>query len=841
MKNVLIVFLLVLLVSCKSMEVVVPEKGVSKELSEQRKALVNSVVYQLKFKVPESINQPVTGHASITFELKKGNYGWVMLDFKGDSLSQLSINGHEAGMQWVNEHLSLDPNFLLEGENKIEVDFISADYGLNRNDDFLYTLNVPDRASVVFPCFDQPDIKGVYEVDLQIPLEWESVSNGIKFEENKTNFKAIHYSSTEPISTYLFCFATGKFKKEVATIGEHQMVFYHRETTEQQQNIQTVFDLHRQSLDFMQAYTGMDYPFDNFEFVALPSFQFGGMEHPGSIYYNASQLFLPASASENQKMRRASLIAHETAHMWFGNLVTMKWFNDVWLKEVFANFMAAKIVNPLFPKMNHDLNFFLKHYPAAYGVDRTLGTHPIQQPLKNMREAGTLYGAIIYQKAPIAMRQLEFVIGEKQLQEGLQFYLKEYQFSNATWDDLIKILDKSTAIDLEVWSNNWIKKGGMPEWYYEETLKGVAVYLRLLGTGNVLPQESFWKWTNAASGGVHKVAVADSASVFIAPSAKGAFLLPNSEGKGYGYVHWKQKDMRFFLDHTASFEVIERAAGWVQVYENYIHGQLDPEVYIQFLKSSLVNETNPLIISYQIERLKVVFWNHIEDRKNASLSIESILLNKMLMAQDNGLKRVYYNGLRGLACSEQGIKFLKALWSDQFAQSGFVLNERDYIDLALDLALHQAEGYDSILQVQHQRIKNPDRKRRFEFVRKALVFEAAERDAFFESLSQLETRRNESWVLGAMHYFNHPLVADRNLSYLVKGMELTKEIQLTGDIFFPKRWLTALLGTQTSAESNAIIEQFLKQNPEYPASIKLKLLQSADLCFRSENIRRNRD
>ena len=139
------------------------------------------------------------------------------------------------------------------------------------------------------------------------------------------------------------------------------------------------------------------------------------MEHPGSVFYNANSMLLDESATQNQFLGRASLISHETSHMWFGDLVTMKWFNDVWMKEVFANFMAAKIVNPSFPEVNHELRFLLQHYPAAYDVDRTEGANPIRQDLANLNEAGSLYGAIIYQKAPIVMRQLELLVGTGQI------------------------------------------------------------------------------------------------------------------------------------------------------------------------------------------------------------------------------------------------------------------------------------------------------------------------------------------------------------------------------------------------------------------------------------------
>ena len=120
---------------------------------------------------------------------------------------------------------------------------------------------------------------------------------------------------------------------------------------------------------------------------------------------------LDESATQNQLLERASVIAHETAHMWFGDLVTMRWFNDVWMKE-FANFMAAKIVNPSFPQVNHELRFLLAHYPRPTRWT-TAGTNAIRQELANLDEAGQMYGPIIYQKAPIVMRQLELIVGTR--------------------------------------------------------------------------------------------------------------------------------------------------------------------------------------------------------------------------------------------------------------------------------------------------------------------------------------------------------------------------------------------------------------------------------------------
>jgi aminopeptidase N len=140
----------------------------------------------------------------------------------------------------------------------------------------------------------------------------------------------------------------------------------------------------------------------------------------------------------------------------------MCWFNDVWMKEVFAGLMADKIVNPQFPHINHQLAFLLTHYPKAYSVDRTKGSNPIRQNLDNLLLAGTLYGDIIYHKAPIAMMQLEQTIGPDLFQQGIRNYLNTYKMGNASWDQLIGILDSLTPLNLKSWSKSWIEQAEMP-------------------------------------------------------------------------------------------------------------------------------------------------------------------------------------------------------------------------------------------------------------------------------------------------------------------------------------------------------------------------------------------
>ncbi|MBW3554563.1 MAG: peptidase M1, partial [Gemmatimonadetes bacterium] len=369
----------------------------------------------------------------LDLELTRTGAGPLILDFAPSGrVLAVRADGRAAAFRHEHGHLVIPSDALSPGrKTAISVSFVAGDAPLNRRDDFLYTLFVPDRAHEAFPSFDQPDLKARFELELTVPPGWTAVANGAETGRREGNGAVVvRFAGTEPIPTYLFAFAAGRFQVEEAVRDGRTLRMLHRETDEEKvaRNRQAIFDLHATALRWLEEYTGIPYPFGKFDFVAIPSFQYGGMEHPGAILYRSDGLFLDETATRNEELGRASVIAHETAHMWFGDLVTMPWFDDVWMKEVFANFMAAKIVNPSFPDIDHDLRFLLAHYPAAYSVDRTAGANAIRQTLGNLDDAGSLYGAIIYQKAPIVMRQLERLTGEEPFRTGLRAYLADHAF-----------------------------------------------------------------------------------------------------------------------------------------------------------------------------------------------------------------------------------------------------------------------------------------------------------------------------------------------------------------------------------------------------------------------------
>lgn len=434
------------------------DKGVERSLADQRKATISDLRYRLNFDIPEDRRSPITGQVAVSFTLAGKQE--VVLDFKqsASGVKAVLANGVKAKYTFANEHIVVAKESLKNGHNDITVKFVAGDQSLNRNDEYLYTLLVPERARTLFPCFDQPNMKGRFALTLNIPASWTAVANTkVHMLENDGKRRTITFKPTKPLSTYLFSFVAGKFKTAKRLVEGYSMTAYYRETDKAKiAQLDTIFKQVGAAIKWQEDYTNILYPFGKYDFVILPGFQYGGMEHPGATLFNDRQMFLSNNPTPDEELSRSELIAHEVSHIWFGDLVTMDWFDDVWTKEVFANYYAARISEPLFPNINHQLNWLKSYVAPAQSTDRTRGATAIHQQLDNLKDAGLIYGNAVYYKAPVVMRKIAEIVGDEGFREGMREYLKKYSFGNATWDDLIAILDSKTSADLKEFSREWV-------------------------------------------------------------------------------------------------------------------------------------------------------------------------------------------------------------------------------------------------------------------------------------------------------------------------------------------------------------------------------------------------
>ena len=832
-----------------------PETGVSQDLATERKNLISNIEYTLRFSITKEKSEIIAGKADLKFE-SAGREN-IVIDFreKEKNIRGVFVDDKLIDYRFANGHIIIPGNKIKQGSNRITIGFTAGEGSLNRKEDFLYTLFVPDRASTVFPCFDQPDLKAVYNLTLDIPARWQAVSNGpvIRSSINEA-MKTISFGPTKSISTYLFAFAAGRFDTLSRAENGRRITIYHREndSSSVSRNIDAIFTSHFRSLEWLTDYTGIKYPFQKLGIILIPDFQYSGMEHPGAIYYRDSPMFLNENPSVNQRLSRANLIAHEVSHQWFGDLVTMKWFNDVWMKEVFAGFMADKIVNPQYPEIDHSLGFLLSHYPRAYSIDRTRGANPIRQSLNNLLFAGTLYGDIIYHKAPVMMMQLEMQTGSEPFKKGIRQYLEKYSYGNADWNDLISILDPLTERDLAKWSNSWVEKAGMPDIKSSVTLaddgkiknyqiqqSGKNPLYAALGMQFSLAGDSFENKNGYKAEMKTDILSIESLNDKI---FKG-WILPNSDGLGYGTFYPDSASLQILLNDTTSIKNnLARASWYVMLNEIFMNGKIPAKKYYSYNLIKISEEKEPQIRQYLLGNLETVWWRFLtadQRRENAS-QLETVILKLISsnVIKDEEKKPLFWTFVRTSSSSE-AVRYLFNIWSNKGTIKGINFDEPDYMTMAFELAVRGNTNSDSIIVAQEGRIRNNDRLAKFRFMKRAVSPDTSVRDSFFLSLSDPANRRPEPWVTEALQYFNHPLRSSWSVKYLKASLDLLPEIQKTGDIFFPKSWLDSTFRGHNSQEADLIIDDWLKEHRKLPQNLRNKVIQSADILKRAAMLNRS--
>lgn len=829
-----------------------PAAGVALDLAIARARLISQLRYELSLSIPPTRQQPVTGTNTLRFRLADATKPLV-IDFDADAAPDATItaNGVALPTRAVQGHLLIPPTHLRPGENTVRIAFRAGDAPLNRGDDFLYTWFVPANARRAIPCFDQPDLKGRWTVTLEHPARWKSVANGAERDRRLVGDRVrVRFHPTLPLSTYVLAFVVGDMKVETASRGGRTMRMFHREddAAKLALNREALFDLHAQSLKALERYTGIPYPFGKFDFVMIPAFQPGAMEHAGVIGYKAEDHLLDASATQEDLLSRAHVIAHETAHMWFGNLVTMRWFDDVWTKEVFANFIADKVIQPLFPQVRHDLQFFLAHYAAAYDVDRSVGANPIRQPLDNLSDAGSVYGPIVYEKSPVVMRQLEALLGEKAFRDGVRSYLRRHAFANATWDDLIAALAGRTRLDLKHWSRLWVDEPGRPLIRTGLDIEGGRVQRLVLQQRDPQGRHRLWpqqlRVTVGCGTSVHRiVAELVGREIDLTRSLQGCvpdYVLAGGEGWGYGEFELDARSQAHLLTRLPAIaDPLVRGVAWSALWESLLGGRLTPTAWFEMATLNLRTERDAQLVGDWVGDLRGVWWRFLTPAQRAERapSLEALLRERLDAAPEAGAKSTWFAALRNLAITPPTIAWLRALWQREASLPGLPLVEADETALAYALALRGVEGQHALLDAQRDRISNPDRKARFEFVRGAVAAEAGERERWFRALADPARRRHEEWVVQGLGLLQHPLQGDEAARRVPVALGLLLEVHRTGALFFDAHWLGASLRWHSSPQAAAAVTHFIDTLPaDYPPKLRAKVLQSSDLLMRAVQI-----
>lgn len=836
MKTRLVTILFTLLACVPLLQASVVESGVSRQLALQRKACISDIVYNLKLRIDSLQDVAPYGNIEIRFDYRPDGEP-LQLDFTGEELKGMEVNGRVvSNPEWIEGHILVNPDLLLAGDNTIVIDFTAADRALNRNPDYLYTLFVPFRAHSVFPCFDQPDMKAVYRLTLDVPCHWKAVSNSPVVSESEDNGKGereIQFGSTEPLSIYLFAFAAGDFDYSSYKHGNREIGAYYRETDPSRiAQLDEIFSQVENSLDILEEYTGIPYPFAKYDLVILPGFQFGGMEHTGATFYNDNALFLNENPTGADLLRRAMIIAHETSHLWFGDYVTMEWFDEVWTKEVFANYFAALLSRDLLPEYDHDLEWLRVYMSASLDQDRTSGTTPILQQLDNLKDAGLIYNNVIYNKSPLMLGKLVEISGEVGFREGVRKFLSDHPYGNATWSDFVSALSAYTDAPVKEFSRVWVNEGGMPHTSFSlDNGTLVARQTDPAGRGIVWPQtfavlvgdkDDYDYVTVSFDGTENTVSVATGLANPV------SLIIPSADGRAYGLLTVDGEILGMLMEEyldpkglCSRLTPTGKLATLIMLNENYLAGNIPAAEWLGFLIHAIENTVDTQMLSALTRYLGPSL---LDLPAEVAAPYEKTLLSLVETHQSKQGRLLVLRSLVPFVRSSDSFAALYEIWRNGKTE---LIPEDDITDISLYLSVALPEQSVYIVSTQRKRIESPDRLRKFDYVSRAVESDTTRLDRLFHSLSEPENRLVEPWTLNVLSLLNHPLRQARSIRYIRPALELLPQIQQTGDIFFPANWANVLLANYRSPEAAALVRRFLEDNGEMNPLLLNKVRQSA--------------
>ncbi|MFF8812134.1 aminopeptidase N [Streptomyces pactum] len=398
----------------------------------------------------------------------------TFVELRAAALHRATLDGHDLDPAlYTGDRLPLTGLTAGDHELRVEADmaYSHTGEGMHRFTDpadgetYLYTMCCMADADRVFAAFDQPDLKAVFEVTVTAPPEWTVLGNGIARRTGDPAAGRWHLAPTPPISTYLMAVAAGPYHSVRAEhrglpLGLHvrRSLAPHLDT-----DAEELLDITRRCFDRYHEIFDEPYPFDSYDQAFVPEFNSGAMENPGLVTFR-DEFIHRSAATDAQRQTRAMVIAHEMAHMWFGDLVTMRWWDDIWLNESFAEYMGFQILTEATHHTGTWADFGIRRKSWGYDADQRPSTHPVAPDPDGVPDTASArlnFDGISYAKGASALRQLVAWLGEKDFLAGINDHFARHRFGNATLADFLDSLARASGRDVHAWAGQWLRTTGV--------------------------------------------------------------------------------------------------------------------------------------------------------------------------------------------------------------------------------------------------------------------------------------------------------------------------------------------------------------------------------------------
>ncbi|MBF4192708.1 aminopeptidase N [Mycolicibacterium phlei] len=450
--------------------------NLTRDQAVERAALVTVERYRISLDLTDGAGKPGerTFRSTTTVEFDATAGGDTYIDIAADKIHRATLNGRDIDVSGYDESTGIPLTGLAE-RNVVVVDadcrYSNTGEGLHRFVDpvddevYLYSQFETADAKRMFACFDQPDLKATFDITVTAPAHWEVVSNGATVSvEDDGAAKKHTFAETPRMSTYLVALVAGPYARWDDVYrdehGEIPLGLFCRRSLAQYMDPERLFTETKQGFGFYHRNFGVPYAFGKYDQLFVPEFNAGAMENAGAVTFLEDYVFR-SKVTRASYERRAETVLHEMAHMWFGDLVTMKWWDDLWLNESFATFASVLCQAEATEYTQAWTTFANVEKSWAYRQDQLPSTHPVAADIPDLHAVEVNFDGITYAKGASVLKQLVAYVGLESFLAGLRDYFRDHAFGNATFGDLLGALEKASGRDLSGWGRQWLKTTGL--------------------------------------------------------------------------------------------------------------------------------------------------------------------------------------------------------------------------------------------------------------------------------------------------------------------------------------------------------------------------------------------
>lgn len=566
-----------------------------------RKSSISNISYSIQITLTPS---SFSGICSITFTSTLPS---TWLDLNGATIDSTILNSQEYLPSYHKSRLTLDS--LIEGENSVTIsyfrDYSKDGYGLHcyhesTGETYIFTHFEPFHAHKMFPCFDQPDLKATYQLQVKCPKHWKVLSNDLPdqiVEEPAYNLHCFPVSLK--FSTYLVALIAGDYAEWRYEGGRFPMAIYCRKSLAKEMDEGKYFKWTVRGFEYFEGLFDFLYPFRKYDQVFVPEFNSGAMENVGCV--TIKEDLLKKRQSKTQMNLAAFTFLHEMSHMWFGNLVTMKWWDDIWLNESFATYLSYLAVDSC---LNDDFQqswlLFLRRKTFAYLTDQKKTTHPISSHVENTSQTRNVFDSISYSKGASVIKQIVFMMGLSDFASSVQDYLKRFQFSNTEFTDFISTLSQKKP-ELTLWAEDWLKTCGVNLICPEIAENSITLTQKAEGTCEKLKSHEFFcELYDETCTLISKIRVKMHAASFsIQTDTRISCILVNTEDQDYVKVLLDSQSIAFIQKNYHLFpSPLTRMLIITQLLEMVNSLLLPTTVFLSMLYFQFCDESEEIIANY---------------------------------------------------------------------------------------------------------------------------------------------------------------------------------------------------------------------------------------------------